>query len=57
MAYRKRPDKISNPEPLLDVMRRCRQAMAAASIDVKPMGTFYHGLHMAVAALDFLRHC
>src|SRR5258707_1010711 len=54
MVYRKLPDKIANPGPLLGVMRTCRQAMVEASTHVKPMGTYYHGLHMVVAAIDAL---
>jgi hypothetical protein len=54
MVYRKLPDKIGNPGPLLGAMRTCREAMLAESDRVKPMGTFYHGLHMVVAAIDAL---
>jgi hypothetical protein len=54
MVYRKLPDKIANPGPLLGVMRSCRQAMIEASNHVKPGGTTYHGLHMVVAAIDAL---
>jgi hypothetical protein len=54
MVYHKLPDKIDNPGPLLAAMRTCREAMLAESNRVKPMGTFYHGLHMVVAAIDAL---
>jgi hypothetical protein len=54
MSFRKLPDKISDPGPLLAIMRTCRQAMIQASSTVKPMGTTYHGLSMVVAAIDSL---
>ncbi len=54
MVYRKLPDRISDPGPLLGVMRTCRKAMIDASTRVKPMGTVYHGLSMVVAAIDAL---
>jgi hypothetical protein len=54
MVYHKLPDKIDNPGPLLGVMRACREAMLAEANRVKPMGTFYHGIHMVVAAIDAL---
>jgi hypothetical protein len=54
MVYRKLPDKIENPGPLLGVMRTCRQAMIRASSTVKPMGTTYHGLSMVMTAIDAL---
>ena len=50
MVTYKMPDKISNPAPLLAVMRDCRKALLAESLKVKPMGTVYHGLHSVVAA-------
>ena len=52
MVYHKLPDKIANPGPLLEVLRTCRKAVLAESLQVKPMGSFYHGLHMIVAAID-----
>ena len=54
MVYRKLPDKLSNPGPLLGVMRTCRQAMISASTEVKSGGTFYCGFQMVVAAIDSL---
>jgi hypothetical protein len=54
MVYRKLPDKIENPGPLLGVMRTCRKAMVETSTHVRPMGTYHHGLHMVVAAIDAL---
>jgi hypothetical protein len=54
MVYKKLPDKIANPGPLLGVMRTCRQAMIAECCAVKPMGVTYHGLSMVVAAIDAL---
>ncbi len=54
MVYRKLPDKLSNPGPLLGVMRTCRQAMIAASTEVKAGGTTYHGIQMVVSAIDAL---
>ena len=54
VSFRKLPDKISDPGPLLAIMRTCRQAMIQASSTVKPMGTTYHGLSMVVAAIDSL---
>jgi hypothetical protein len=54
MVYRQRPDKIDNPGPLLGALRTCRQAMIEAATHVRPMGTYYHGLHMVVAAIDAL---
>jgi hypothetical protein len=54
MVYRKLPDRIGDPGPLLAIMRTCRQAMIRASSTVKPMGTTYHGLSMVVAAIDAL---
>jgi hypothetical protein len=54
MVYRKLPDRISDPGPLLSVMRTCRKAMIEASTRVKPMGTVYHGLNMVVSAIDAL---
>ena len=38
MVYRKLPDKIDNPGPILGELRRCREAMLAASSRVKPGG-------------------
>jgi hypothetical protein len=54
MVRHKLPDKISNPGPMLAVMRTCRQTMIQASATVKPMGTTYHGLSMVVSAIDAL---
>jgi hypothetical protein len=54
MVYHKRPEKLSDPGPLLGVTRTCRQAMIDASTRVKPMGTTYHGLQTVVSAIDAL---
>jgi hypothetical protein len=54
MVYRKLPDRISDPGPLLGAMRSCRKAMIDASTRVKPMGTIFHGLNMVVSAIDAL---
>jgi hypothetical protein len=54
MVRHKLPDKISNPGPMLAVMRTCRQTMIQASATVKPMGPTYHGLSMVVSAIDAL---
>jgi hypothetical protein len=54
MVYRKRPDEMRNPGPLLAVMRQCRGAMTNASNDVQPMGVIYHALHIVISALDAL---
>jgi len=52
VVYHKLPDKISNPGPLLEVLRTCRKAMLEEALKVKPMGAVHHGLHMVVAAID-----
>ena len=52
MVYHKLPENITNPGPVLDVLRTCRKAMLEEGLKVKPMGTAYHGLHMVVAAID-----
>ena len=54
MVYHKKPDKLTNPGPLLGVMRTCRQAMVSACTEVKAGGTFYHGFQMVIAAIDSL---
>jgi hypothetical protein len=54
MVYHKLSDKLTNPGPLLGVMRTCRQAMIGACSEVKPMGATYHGLTMVIAAIDAL---
>jgi len=35
IVYKKLPDKITNPDPLLGMMRTRRQAMIGASTEVK----------------------
>lgn len=54
MVYRKLPDKIRDPGPILGAMRHCRRAMIDAQGAVKPLGTIYHGLGMVVSAIDAL---
>lgn len=54
MAYRKLPDRLRDPYPLLRELRRCREALGKAQREVKPMGVTYHGLAMAEVAIDAL---
>jgi hypothetical protein len=54
MVYRKRPDELRSPGPLLAVMRQCRGAMTDAANDVQPMGVIHHALGVVISALDAL---
>jgi hypothetical protein len=54
MPFHKEPDAIRNPEVLLELMRRCREAMTRQMSEVKPFGVFYSGMLTVVAAIDAL---
>jgi hypothetical protein len=54
VVYRKKPDRIDDPGPILRAMLPCRKAMIDAMSSVKPLGVLYHGLSMVVSAIDAL---
>lgn len=53
-GYRKRPDRLADPGPLLGRLRSCRDDLIRESTGVRPFGIIYHGLSMVVVAIDAL---
>jgi hypothetical protein len=56
VVYRKNPDRVENPGPLIGEMRRCREAALRAASGVRPQGILYHALQMIVVAIDAAAH-
>ncbi len=56
MVYRKKPDRLENPGPLIREMRRCRGAAIRAASSAKSHGVIYHALQMVVVAIDGAAH-
>jgi hypothetical protein len=56
VVFRKNPDRLENPGPLMGEMRRCREAALRAASAVRPQGVLYHALQMIVVAIDAAAH-
>ena len=56
VVYRKKPDQLENPGPLIGEMRRCREAAIRAASSTKSHGVIYHALQMVVVAIDGAAH-
>jgi hypothetical protein len=53
-GYRKRPDRILEPGPVLGELRKCRDLMTSTCPTVKPSGVVYHALCIVIVAIDGL---
>ena len=56
VVYRKKPDRLENPGPVIGELRRCRDVAVRAASSVKPRGVVYHALQMVVVAIDGAAH-
>ena len=56
MVYRKKPDRLENPGPLIGEMRRCREAAVRAASAAMSHGVIYRALQMVVVAIDGAAH-
>jgi hypothetical protein len=56
VVYRKKPDRLENPGPLIGEMRRCREAVVRAASAAMSHGVIYRALQMVVVAIDGAAH-
>ena len=56
MVYRKKPDCLENPGPLIGEISRCREAAVRAASAAMSHGVIYHALQMVVVAIDGAAH-
>ena len=52
MIYRKKPDELHDPRPVLDAMGRCRHALINAQMELRPFAPVQVMLHNVAAAID-----
>ena len=56
VVYRKYPDRLENPGPVIGEMRRCRDVAIRAASSVKSHGVIYYALQIVVVAIDGAAH-